>query len=263
MVTSTPTGRSPYQPLYVDESVRPAPDAELHDSHQRPELPRRILDGSQVYQNSNLNLGYKQPFHFFLETQTSVHGRDVHRHLPELLPDIERLGNSDRHAVRLDGADSQSVRDCARQRSREFGHRDPGDRSVRHASGREHPGHQPAGAFNRINLVPRLDMGRRLLLALSPRRRRRRLLGASPSPDGSTVQAAAAPASGTVSQVGVATPQSASAPVPVSTTTASPLGAFSLVGVAGFVMHRDSEGIEPRWFPKESKSLSCGREEQH
>ncbi len=72
MVTSTPSFS--YQPLYIDQaSGQPlTQDCTIVTNGQN--YLAVYIGGSQVYQNSNLNLGYQQPFYFFLETQTSYTG---------------------------------------------------------------------------------------------------------------------------------------------------------------------------------------------
>jgi hypothetical protein len=63
-----------YQPLYVNEaSGQPLSMGCTIDTNGQNFLAV-YLDGTQVYSNSELSLGYQEPFYFFLETQTSYTG---------------------------------------------------------------------------------------------------------------------------------------------------------------------------------------------
>jgi hypothetical protein len=74
MATGGPTQAFTYQPLYVNmASDQPLSMGCTIDTNGQNFLAV-YLDGSQVYSNSNLSLGYQQPFYFFLETQTSYTG---------------------------------------------------------------------------------------------------------------------------------------------------------------------------------------------
>jgi hypothetical protein len=71
MATGGTGGAFTYQPLYVNQaSDQPLSMGCTIDTNGSNFLAV-YLDGTQVYTNSELSLGYQQPFYFFLETQTS------------------------------------------------------------------------------------------------------------------------------------------------------------------------------------------------
>jgi len=74
MTTGNPTQTTTYQPLYIDQSANQALTRECTIVTNGQNYLAVYLDGSQVYQSSNLNLGYQAPFQFFIETQTSYTG---------------------------------------------------------------------------------------------------------------------------------------------------------------------------------------------
>jgi hypothetical protein len=71
MATGGTTEAFTYQPLYVNEAANQPLSMGCTIDTNGQNFLAVYLDGSQVYTNSELNLGYQQPFQFFLETQTS------------------------------------------------------------------------------------------------------------------------------------------------------------------------------------------------
>ncbi|HEV2389812.1 MAG TPA: hypothetical protein VGS04_03715 [Nitrososphaerales archaeon] len=270
LATGNPNQAFQFQVLYYDSSANQALTRDCTIVTNGNNYLAVYLDGAQVYQASNLNLEFQQPFQFFLETQTSYAGA-------MFTGTFNNFYLTSGDSVTVTGMPSGSTAQLV----------SPSGAVLASAAENSGTATLPIGHFN-MPLTANIRVTSLLGISVASTKSPISiwggdsyslsllgggLLGGSQNPASSTgqaapsvsgaVQAVAAPASGAVSQVGVATPQSTSAPLPVDTTTTSPLVALSLVGVAGFVMHRDSDLVEPHKFPKESKSSSFGREEQH
>jgi hypothetical protein len=74
LATGNPNQAFQFQVLYYDSSANQALTRECTIMSNGNNYLAVYLDGAQVYQASNLNLGFQQPFQFFLETQTSYSG---------------------------------------------------------------------------------------------------------------------------------------------------------------------------------------------
>ncbi|MGH9920887.1 MAG: hypothetical protein ACRD6W_18720, partial [Nitrososphaerales archaeon] len=74
LATGNPNQAKQFQTLYYDNSANQALTRECTIVTNGSNYLAVYLDGTQVYQASNLNLEFQQPFQFFLETQTSYAG---------------------------------------------------------------------------------------------------------------------------------------------------------------------------------------------
>jgi hypothetical protein len=266
LATGNPNQAFQFQTLYYDSSANQALTRDCTIVTNGSNYLAVYLDGSQVYQASNLNLEFQQPFQFFLETQTSYAGAMFTGTFQDFY-----LTSSD--SVTVTGMPSGSTAQLV----------SPSGQVLASA-------HESSGtatfevAQYDMPIVANIKVTSALGLSIASTSSPASIWGgnsyslsllgvgglvASPDPSGSSasvassavgaIQATAAPATGVVSQV-AATPSSTSAALPV-TTTASPLTALSLVGVAG-IRRRDSEGFEPPSSPNRLKTPSLGQEEQ-
>lgn len=260
LATGNPNQAFQFQVLYYDSSANQALTRDCTIVTNGSNYLAVYLDRAKVYQASNLNLQFQQPFQFFLETQTSYAGAMFTGTFGNFY-----LTSSD--SITVTGMPSGSTAQIV----------SPSGAVLESAPESSGTATLAIGQFS-MPLVANIKVTSLLGVSVASTKSPisiwggdsyslsllgSGLLGASQNPASSAVQGVAAPVSGAVSQVGVATPQSTSAALPIDTTTTSPLTALSLVAVAGFVMHRDSDIAEPHRFPKESKSSSFGREEQH
>lgn len=270
LATGNPNQAFQFQVLYYDSSANQALTRACTIVTNGSNYLAVYLDGSQVYQASNLNLEFQQPFQFFLETQTSYAGAmftgtfsNFYLTSSDSITVTGMPSGSTAQIVSPSGAVLASAPESSGTATLEIGQFNmPLTANIQVTS---LLGVSVASTTSPVSIWGGDSYSLSLLGG--------GLLGGSQNPAGLSLQAAppvsgavqavTAPVSGAVSQVGVAPPQSTSAALPVSTTTTSPLVALSLIGIAGFVMHRDSDVVEPHIFPKESKSSPFGREEKY
>lgn len=246
-------GAFQYVPLYLDSSTNQALTRSCTIVTNGQNYLAAYIDGSQVYQSSTQNLGYQVPFQFFLETQTSYSGAMFTGTFQNFY-----LASSD--SITVTGMPSGSTAQIVT----------PSGQVLASAPANSGTATLEIAQYD-MPLVANIQVTSLLGLSVASTSSPVSIwggdsyslsllgiggLGASPSPSGSSLSVGSS-ASGVVQSA--ASPVSAA--VPLSTTTSS-LAALSLVGVAGVVMHRDSQRIGPRKSSNGSNSLSFGREEE-
>jgi hypothetical protein len=263
MAQGNTNGAFSYQTLYLDQSTNQALTRECTIVTNGQNYLAVYLDGSQVYQSSNLSLGYQTPFQFFLETQTSYTGamytgsfQDFYLTSSDSITVTGMPSGSTAQIVSPSGQVLASAKESSGTATLEVAQYD-----------------MPIVANIQVTSVLGLSIastsspvsiwgGDSYSLSLLGVGGGGGLLGSSPVSSGSVastaggaVQALAAPASGAVAQV------STTAQLPANATV-SPLGAISLVGLAGLAIRRDPEGLPPGGSSSGQESSSQGQEEK-
>jgi hypothetical protein len=249
MATGDPTHASTFQPLYIDMSLNQPLTRDCTIVTNGQNLLTVYLDGTQVFTNSNLNLGYQAPFQFFIETQTSYTGGMFYGTFQDFY-----LANGD--SVTVTNMPANSVAQIVASPSGQVLASAPADGS---GTAKLPIGniHMPVVANIQVTLLglvvgstssPVSIWGGDSYALSLPLGLAGGLVGAGPSPSGASasvavptpttiapavggaVQSAAAPSIGAVAS---AAPSSKAAAGPVTAVTATPLTALSLLAALG------------------------------
>lgn len=259
MAQGNTNGAFSYQPLYLDQSTNQPLTRECTIVTNGQNYLAVYLDGTQVYQSTNLNLGYQAPFQFFLETQTSYTGGMFTGSFQEFY-----LTSSD--SVTVTGMPSGSTAEIVSQSGQVLASA-PASSGTATLEVAQYD--MPIVANIQVTSVLGLSIastsssvsiwgGDSYSLSLLGLGGGGGLVGATPAPNGSS--ASVASTAGGATQAPVAQ-TSTTAALPVNT-TATPLASLSLVGLAGLAIRRDPEGLAPDGSPSDTESPSSGQEEQ-